>query len=289
VSVKDRYEAISKRTFKSALIQLLEREYKVLGSHKVLGMLADDIDSLYREFHPERSRFESGTLCWNTTADDGQRQSYGKRAEEYGIKTVFLPYITQEDIEARMSHKRGIRNDNYDRGDQRDIDVMERLLLSCYEQGGLLSIGELSAIMNRSLSTIGKYIRKYYLEHPEKTLPLKGYILDQGSNPTHKGLICTLYERGLSEADIVLKSRHSASSVGKYIKTYKRVLVLLEKGFDFGEILKVIGQSDRTIRQYVKIAYHFHPGLQEKNNVLKRKQWTFPPNVCISEQDPIPT
>ena len=46
MSVKDRYEAISKRTFKHAVIQLLEGEYKVLGSHKVLGMLADDIDDL---------------------------------------------------------------------------------------------------------------------------------------------------------------------------------------------------------------------------------------------------
>ena len=270
MSVRDRYEAISKRTFKSALIQLLEREYKVLGSHKVLVMLADDVDSLYREFYPDRTRFQSGILCWNTTADDGQRQSYGKKAGDYGIETVFLPYITEEDIEARMVHKRGVRNDNYERGDQRDIRVMERLLRSAYQQGGLLSIGELSAIMNRSLSTIGKYITKYYLDHPEKPLPLKGYMLDQGSNPTHKGLICTLYERGVSEADIVLQTRHSASSVGKYIKTYKRVLALLRKGFDFGEILKVIGQGERTIQQYVKIAYHFYPQLQERNNVLDR-------------------
>ena len=270
MSVRDRYEAISKRSFKSALIQLLEQEYKVLGSHKVLAMLADDIDRLYREFYPDRTKFQWGSLCWNTTADDGQRQSYGKKTEEYGIETVFLPYITEEDIEARMVHKRGVRNDNYERGDQRDIRVMERLLRSAYQQGGLLSIGELSAIMNRSLSTIGKSIAKYYLDHPEKPLPLKGYMLDQGSNPTHKGLICTLYERGVSEADIVLQTRHSASSVGKYIKTYKRVLALLRKGFDFGEILKVIGQGERTLQQYVKIAYHFHPELQERNNVLER-------------------
>ena len=270
MSVRDRYEAISKRTFKSALIQLLEREYKVLGSRKVLAMLVDDIDSLYREHYPDRTKFQWGTLCWNTTADDGQRPSYGKKAEEYGLKTVFLPYITEEDIEARMVHKQGVRNDNYERGAQREVRVLERLLRAAYVQGGLLSIGELSAIMNRSLSTIGKYIKQYYLDHPDKTLPLKGYLLDQGSNPTHKGLICTLYERGISEADIVLQTRHSASSVGKYIKTYKRVLALLRKGFAFGELVKVIGQGERTLRQYVKIAYHFHTELQEKEQVAER-------------------
>jgi len=62
VSVRDRYEAISKRSFKSALIQLLEREYKVLGSHKVLAMLADDIDRLYREFYPDRTKLSVGEL-----------------------------------------------------------------------------------------------------------------------------------------------------------------------------------------------------------------------------------
>jgi len=285
MSVKDRYASISKRTFKHAVIQLLEGEYKVLGSHKVLGMLADDIDNLVREFYPDRTKFQSGILCWNTTAEEGEGQRYGKKSEEYGIKTVFLPYITEEDIDARMVHKRGVRRDNYERGNQRDIRVMERLLRSAYAQGGVLSIGELSTIMNRSLSTIGKYIKKYYMDHPEQTLPLKGYLWDQGSNPTHKGLICTLYERGVCEADIVQQTRHSAISVGRYIKTYKRVLVLLRKGFDVEGILEVIGQGKRTVRQYMEIAYHFHPELQAHPSVLEQGPQTPGPTGCIPPSD----
>lgn len=272
MSVRDRYESITKRTFKTALINLLEHEYKVLGSHKVLEMLSEDVKDLIREFYPEREKFKSGMLCWNTTADDGQKPSYGKRTEEYRIKTVFLPYITDEDIEARMVHKRGHRNDNYERGDKRDMRCMERLLRSAYNQGGLLSIGELSAILNRSLSTIGKYIKQYYMENPNKTLPLKGYMLDQGSNPTHKALICTLYEQGVSEADIVLKTNHSIDSVGRYIKSYKRVKKLLQKGFSLDGIIQLVGQGKRTIVQYVRIAYHFHPKLKEVNDVFKNRE-----------------
>ena len=68
---------------------------------------------------------------------------------------------------------------------------MVRLLWNAYEQGTSLTTDELSVIMNRSLTVIGKYITQYYSENPEKSSPLRGYIYDQGSNPIHKALICT--------------------------------------------------------------------------------------------------
>ena len=44
------YRAATKRTFKQALIFLLEHEYKLLGSHRVLEMIADDVVELHHEF-----------------------------------------------------------------------------------------------------------------------------------------------------------------------------------------------------------------------------------------------
>ncbi|MDQ3019912.1 MAG: DUF1670 domain-containing protein [Bacteroidota bacterium] len=49
-------------------------------------------------------------------------------------------------------------------------------------------------------------------------LPLKGYVLDQGSLPTHKGIIIRLYENGVSPADIVLKTSHSQDAVDQVYK-----------------------------------------------------------------------
>jgi hypothetical protein len=37
--------AIKKRTFRSALIEMFEREYKLIGSHKVIELIAEDIAS----------------------------------------------------------------------------------------------------------------------------------------------------------------------------------------------------------------------------------------------------
>jgi len=70
---RDRYESITKRDFKTALVRLLESEYKIIGSHRVLLMLADDIEQLHQEYYPQQSRLRSGDVVWQTTKNDGQR------------------------------------------------------------------------------------------------------------------------------------------------------------------------------------------------------------------------
>ena len=48
-----RYASIPKRTFRNAIVHLLEEEYKMVGSHKVVNMIADDIVALHQEFYPD--------------------------------------------------------------------------------------------------------------------------------------------------------------------------------------------------------------------------------------------
>ena len=201
---KDRYESINKRNFRNALIHLLENNYKILGSRKLLDLLADDIEDLHQEFFPNRRGVGMGEIVFRTTKDDGQRQSYGKKTEDYASITVILPLITEEDIERRIYYKKGDRNSNYEHREALDIETMVRLAKSTKNQGGLISGAELSVLLNRSLSTIRKYLDAYRKKTGE-ILPLKGYVLDQGSLPTHKGIIISLYEQGISPADIVLK------------------------------------------------------------------------------------
>jgi len=98
---------------------------------------------------------------------------------------VVLPLITKEDVERRIYYKKGDKNSNYKHREARDIETMVRLLKTAKVQGGLLSGAELSVLMNRSLTTIRKYLDAYQSKTGE-TLPLKGYVVDQGSLPTHK-------------------------------------------------------------------------------------------------------
>ncbi len=260
---RDRYESINKRNFHQAVINLLEKEYKVLGSRKVLEHLADDIENLHREYYPSRNEVGFGEIVFSTTKDDGQRQSYGKKTEDYGIATVLLPLITKEDVERRIYYKKGDCNSNYRHREARDIETMVRLIKSAKSQGGLLSGAELSMLMNRSLTTIRKYLDAYRNKSGE-IVPLKGYVLDQGSLPTHKGIIISLYEQGISPADIVLRSGYSQDAVDRYIKHYEQIKKLIRKGLDEKSIKEITGRSMKVVREYIKLYHDLNPVAKPK-------------------------
>ncbi|OGE82209.1 MAG: hypothetical protein A2Y39_02705 [Candidatus Delongbacteria bacterium GWF2_40_14] len=260
--IRDRYESINKRNFRSALTNLLEKEYKVLGSRKILSMLAEDIEQLYREFNPKVSEVGFGEVVFRTTKDDGQRQNYGKRTEDYASTTVILPLITKDDVERRIYFRKGDRNSNYEHREARDIETMVRLIKSAKEQGGLLTGAEVSVLMNRSLTTIRKFLEAYRNKTGE-ILPLKGYVLDQGSLPTHKGIIISLYEQGISPADIVLKTSHCQDAVDRYIGQYDQIKKLITKGLNEREIKDITRRSLKVVREYVKLYKQLNPEVKK--------------------------
>ncbi len=262
--IRDRYESINKRNFRNALINLMETDYKVLGSRKILSMLSDDIESLYIDFHLSTSDVGLGEIVFRTTKDDGQRQSYGKRTEDYSSTTVILPLITEEDVERRIYYKKNDKNSNYKHRQSRDIETMVRLLESAKQQGGLLSGAELSVLLNRSLTTIRKYLSEY-IKKTGKILPLKGYVLDQGSLPTHKAIIISLYEQGISPADIVLKTSHSQEAVDRYIKQYNQIKKMIVKGLIEVEIKDIVRRSMKVVREYIKLYYDLHPEIKQES------------------------
>lgn len=258
---RDRFASLEKRGFRAALVRLLETEYKLIGSHRVLEMLSDEIVQLFEEYHPKRDRIEAGVICWVTTKKSVRKPGYGKRTEDYESIMVYLPLITGSDLDQRVFVKAGTKNSNYRINRERDLATMARLIKSAWEQGGMLSQAELCVLMNRSLTTIRRYVAEYEAQHPDDLLPLKGYILDQGSRPTHKGIILNLYEQGIDPTDIAARTNHSLHAVDRYIKAYEQVKGLLRKGLDRHEVSKVTGYSLKLVDAYASVAKHFHPKL----------------------------
>ncbi len=62
---RDRYESINKRNFRNALIHLLETEYKIIGSRKILSLLADDIEQLHSEYFVSTSTVGIGEIVFS--------------------------------------------------------------------------------------------------------------------------------------------------------------------------------------------------------------------------------
>lgn len=268
---RNRYESIPRRSFRSAIVRMLEEEYKLVGSHKVIGMIANDIMELHREFYPEVEKQTLGSVSWRTTAATSRKPSYGTKVEDYEVKTVILPLITESDIEMRINQHYGKpkQNENYKKQQDRDIEVMARLIKSAYQQGGLLSGAELSVLLNRSLTTIARYLRIYHETHDD-ILPTKGIILDQGSKPTHKAAIINLYEQGYPEVDIARLTDHQIESTSRYIKAYKKIKMLLERDFNLIEMVRITGMGRSTIIQYRDLVYQYHTKLR-KNDQSKSK------------------
>lgn len=258
----DRYKTIGQRDFGSAVEHLIETEFKLVGSHRVIRMMVESIMELHREFYPETRHLTPGTILWATTQSGaGGKVSWGKRAVEYGIQMVHLPLVTKDEIESRIKPAGDQDPKNNRRKEaRRDIATLVRLVKSAAEQGGLLTGAELSVLMNRSLGKIHEYIRTWEEETGE-ALPLKGYVLDMGSSPTHKGIICRKLEEGMSPPDIARATGHTLEAVDNYLGTYERIKVLLRRGFDVETIGHVTGKAARTVAQYLVIVECYHPDL----------------------------
>lgn len=269
----NRYESIPKRSFRNGIIRLLEENYKLLGSHKVIQMIAEDIVELHKEFYPELEKESFGHIVWRTTKATSRKPSYGTKSEDYEVQTVILPLVTEEDIENRIkshySYKDKDGQYNYQKQMERDIEVMARLAKSASEQGGWLTGAELSVLLNRSLNAIGRYMRIYHETHDD-ILPTKGMMLDQGSKPTHKGAIIDLFEQGYPEPDIARMTNHTIESTSRYIKNYKNIRLLLEKKFNIMDIVRITGRGRSTVLQYRDLVYRYHSSLKPKEGKEKK-------------------
>jgi hypothetical protein len=264
---RDRFDSITRRTFKSALLRLLEQEYKLIGSRRVLEMLVEEVERLQAEFYPDKNRLGPGTICWVTTKKTRKKPSYGKRTEDYEPVVIYLSLWPPEEVEKRVTARAGARNRNYEQSKARDMETMVRLIESAWDQEGMLSQAELAVLLNRSLTTIKRYVYEYEAQNPGKTLSLKGYLLDQGSRPTHKGIILSLYEQGLDPVEIGRRTEHGLDAVDRYIKAYERVKALAQKGMSVPEIRHISGLGERTVSAYLRIAQSFHPALKQAEQV----------------------
>ncbi|HXK43865.1 MAG TPA: DUF1670 domain-containing protein [Anaerolineae bacterium] len=253
------YGSIAKRTFGAAVVYLLETEYHILGSPRVLQLIAADIEALVEEFYPPATHSASGDLIWTCTGDEGQKAQPGKPTEAYKAVTVSLPLITTEEIQERVERCGGTQGGR-ERQKERRKRQMQRLAAAAVEQGGLLTLAELSVMLELSYEATRRYAQELEAE-TGKPLPLKGYKMDQGCKPSHKGEVIRCFEQGLTPPDIAHVTNHHLKSVERYLQDYERVRMLLKERLQVEAISAIIGRGQSVVREYVSLAYEFHPEL----------------------------
>jgi hypothetical protein len=62
--------------------------------------------------------------------------------------------------------------------------------------------------------------------------------------------------------DIARLTNHSIEAVGRYLKSYKNVKLLMEKGFSLIEMVRISGMGRSTILQYKELVEFYHEDLR---------------------------
>ncbi len=252
------YVGSAGRTFSQALIHLLETDYGILGSQRVLQLLAADVQQLVEQFYPPPERMSAGWMIYVGTRAKGKKAYPGQPNSEFELVTLAWPVLLPEDLTFRANHPDTKANlDIWLR--QRIVRIVEHGL-NQREGAVLLTLADLGAMLgvdNAKVSHLLSQARK----ETGKELMTKGYYFDQGMRPTHKEEIIALYESGLDEAEVARRSQHAQSSVGEYLRDYENVKLLLKKGLSVKQIPSLINLQPNVVRAYVELVTKYHPEL----------------------------
>ena len=93
------YVGTLQRSFKQAVIHLLETEYGLLGSGRVLSLLAADLQHLADQFHPPANYLQSGWLVFTGTKASGHKTHPGQSGGAHELVTLAWPVLLPEDIQ----------------------------------------------------------------------------------------------------------------------------------------------------------------------------------------------
>jgi len=255
------YIGVAQRSFKSALVHLLETDYALLGSRRVLELLAEDVMTMTEQFHPAQTCVQSGWLVFTGTKVTGQKAHPGKSAGDYPLLTLSWPVMLPEDVQTMINLPQG-------REGRRQLSALLKKRLQRLIEYGLdhsqgpivLTTADLGLMLGRSSSQISRLLTLLRQE-TGKTLLTKGYFFDQGVRPTHKAEIVAFYEQGMDEADIAFHSRHAQSSVGRYLRDYERVKLLVRNGIPLDQIPAMIDMQPTVVNAYVNLIQQYHPHL----------------------------
>lgn len=96
------YVGTAKRTFQQALLHLLETEYGLVGSRRVLELLVSDVQALIEQFYPAPERLRSGWLVVTATKACGKKPQVGQDASAHELVTLAWPILLEQDL-ARLA------------------------------------------------------------------------------------------------------------------------------------------------------------------------------------------
>lgn len=242
----------AKRSLKQQLLTKFLNEYGYERGPVVAAAIVDDllalIDQLYTDQLPPRH------LNW--PAVPIHNGSNGKSPDIQQLVTIRLQMVSDQEVALLNDHKllgqqAAKRTFNQHR--------FARWCQEAYQQGGVLSLFDLSLLSGLSEAQVGYLIRQYEQDQ-HLTLPLRGTVHDVGPSVSHKAEVIRRFLRGQSPAEIARDLNHTQPAVDTYIKDYEVTRKLVQK-FPLAEIPVLSRRSASLVKEHIKLIRQYEPDL----------------------------
>jgi len=234
------YASAHHHLFAAAFDRFLEQNIPLLGGPELRQLLVTKIIQLFDTYTFANDHLKPGQMLWVAVDKDTRADSTKVR-----YRPVVLTLVTAEEISKLTDGKLT--------PPQQLPHTTARILKEAYAQKALLSMRDLALIFKRWPSDMGD-IRQKYENQTGEVLPTPATLQDMGSGVTHKTLIL---RKILVEKKDMTKVRqetnHSQQAIDHYLKSYRRVEMLLNDSKPVMYISKVTGLSPYLILQYEAI------------------------------------
>lgn len=235
------YKSLAQKTLRNIVIRELVYNFGYDNQMAVAEALADRVIDIVKEYSPGRDSVRPGQAVW-LAVDIEDRPGRGKTMGMTRLRSVNLTLVSEEDVKQL--------NNGFS---PRDLfpNTVARILLETEAQGGLLSMVDLSVLLNTSVSRVAKARERWEKDHG-KILPTRGSIHDLGKTFSHKKQVVDLHLEGYFTSEIARKTGHDPSCVDRYIDDFQRVLMLKMDGQPLNKICFYTGLGRMLVSQYLE-------------------------------------
>lgn len=233
-----RYSSAKSRFLKQTVMNFFHVEFPKLFGPVMREKLADELISLFENNAPETTRIKTGQLLWNSLDKNTRGDSPNRR-----YVPVILSVVTEEDI---ILLEKGTLPSEI-----KKISIA-RMIKEAYQQGGILSMRDISLITLKYPGDVSNARLKYEKEN-NCILPHTGVLHDMGSSISHKAIIIkkVIFEKK-DPATVARECNHTQSAVDRYLKDFNRVKTAFEKNSDQNYIHQVTGIAKHVVKQYLE-------------------------------------
>ncbi len=241
-----------RRNLPELLVHKFLTEYGYDHGPVIARAIVEDILVTVNRCYPER--IPPKTVVWLAV----RREWNGRRKglDVTDLVPVQLRVVTEEEIELLMAPKlrrefKACRAFNRAR--------YARWCFDAHEQGGVLTLLDLSLISGLSEHYVGELLREYEAESGQ-VVPTRGTVHDIGPAVTHKAEVIRRWLRNESPAQIARDLGHSQEAVDRYIADFQKVRLLAQK-FPPAELPALARLSKSVVEQYIVLLREYEPEL----------------------------